>query len=152
HPLLWQRDAGDARPILGAQHAALRGDAEEPARAVAKALRRSRQVQRGHLEAVHELPRPGDAKPGFSLPRTESKRVPPNAGAVAEADAHDVLRFWFLRVPGHAGIRRAIRGRSAARRQESVRRGKQNLISRRRTEAAPKVGFVSLGCPKALVD
>src|SRR5262249_11974154 len=75
-----------------------------------------------------------------------------DAGTAPEPDAHDVLRFLVPGFPRRAGVRRGSRHGADARGQEFLRRGKQNLSPRKRLAAAPKVGFVSLGCPKALVD
>src|SRR5688572_15617334 len=80
----------------------------------------------------------GDPGPDEPLPRAERERVHGHAEPAPGADAQPLRE---LPVPE---LRRAAR--QAARRRQGRWWGKQGLKN------TPKVGFVSLGCPKALVD
>src|SRR5204863_4228140 len=84
----------------------------------------------GPVGAVHEPAGPGDAEPDAGVHRAEPEDVRPVPGADAEPGAQHVHGPFLPRLSQPA---------AEARLRQAV-------------VPVPRVGFVSLGCPKALVD
>ena len=95
-----------------------------------------------------------------TLPRAERQRLPGNAGAAAEPDPQPVRQLPVPQLrrrrppPGRATRNHRSRRRMAAARTKAATASPERAPRRRAPGATPppKVGFVSLGCPKALVD
>src|SRR6185312_12828704 len=112
-------------------------DPEKALRAGEAGLWRQDDADAGAVEAVPADAGAGDAGDARQLPRAEREALHRHAAADAGPDARHVLGVSV------SDVRHAA-ARHARRRTEAVRRTG--------TAQAPHVGFVSLGCPKALVD
>ncbi len=84
---------------------------------------------------------PGDAEPDAGLHGAEPEDVRAVPGPDAEPGAQHVHRLLLPRLPA-----------AAAARADQARHRKVVAGPNTAPRAVPKVGFVSLGCPKALVD
>ena len=170
-PLLRQRAADDHGPVHRAERQGVPGDPEEAAGPGEADLRRQDDADADLWKQFMQMQAPAMQGMLRQLPRAERDAVHGHAAADAGPDARHVRRLPVpgVGVPGAARtLRRPTTTRRAGksctpalrppvRRRTAVRRRRSR--PRRRPDAtdapsgpAPRVGFVSLGCPKALVD
>src|SRR5690606_742621 len=128
------------------QHQGVHGAAGPHAGTRPLDLRREQRRRSGPVGAVHELPGTRAQQRDGCLPRAEQEDVRADAAADREPDPQPVPRFSVPRPdPGRRHVRQeVIPAATAGESGDSMTRTPQRDV--------PRVGFVSLGCPKATVD